>query len=88
MANRLLEEDSSRPQPWAVTAVNWQHFDIVRRDSEGLLWLEDAADLECAKARIQELASFWPGEFEVMDQQAHQTLAKVIAPSDPQPRKP
>ena len=72
-----------------MTAVNWQHFDIVRRENEEkLLWLEDAADLECAKARIQELASFWPGEFEVMDQQTHQTLAKVIVPSDAQPRKP
>jgi hypothetical protein len=71
-----------------VTAVKWQHFDIVRKESEGtLLWLEDAADLESAKARIQELASVWPGEFDVMDQQAHQILAKVIAPSDAQSRK-
>ena len=62
-----------------------QHFDIVRRERQGkLLWLEDAEDLASAKARIQELASFWPGEFEVMDQQAHQTLAKVIATSDAQ----
>ena len=70
-----------------MTAVNWQHFDIVRRENEGkLLWLEDAADLESAKARIQELASFWPGEIEVMDQQSHQTLAKVVAPSDARSR--
>jgi hypothetical protein len=71
-----------------VTAVNWQNFDIVRKENEGkLLWLEDAPDLESAKARIQELASFWPGEFAVMDQQAHQTLAKVSAPSDGQTSK-
>ena len=71
-----------------MTAVNWQNFDIVRKENEGkLLWLEDAPDLESAKARIEELASFWPGEFEVMDQQAHQTLAKVIAPSDGQTSK-
>jgi len=65
--------------------VKWQHFDIVRKELEGkLLWLEDAEDLASAKARIQELASFWPGEFDVMDQQTHQTLAKVIGTSDTQ----
>jgi hypothetical protein len=68
--------------------VKGQHFDIVWREREGkLLWLEDAEDLASARARIQELASFWPGEFQVMDQQAHQTLAKVIATPGTQSRE-
>jgi len=51
------------------------HYDIVRKDGEKLLWLEDAADLESAESRIQELTSFWPGEFQVMDQQNHRLVA-------------
>lgn len=54
-------------------------FDIVRKVNEQkLLWLEDAADLRKAKSRIQELASVWPGEFDVMDQCTHQVVAKAI----------
>jgi hypothetical protein len=78
-----LLRGQQQPTAPRVAVVKSQHFDIVRREREGkLLWLEDAEDLASAKARIQELASFWPGEFEVMDQQTHQTLAKVIATSD------
>jgi hypothetical protein len=51
------------------------HYDIVRKDGEKLRWLEDAADLESAASRIRELTSFWPGEFQVMDQQNHQMVA-------------
>ena len=58
-------------------------FDIVRKVSaQRLLWLEDAADLESAKSRIQELASVWPGEFDVMDRYTHQIVAKVIDSAD------
>jgi len=85
---RVASEGQQPPHSPKVAVVKLQHFDIVRRELEGkLLWLEDAEDLASAKARIQELASFWPGEYEVMDQRAHQTLVKVIAPSDAQPRK-
>jgi hypothetical protein len=52
------------------------HYDIVRKDGEQLLWLEDAADLDSAESRIRELTSFWPGEFQVMDQQNHQLVAE------------
>ena len=55
-------------------------FDIVRKlNEQRLLWLEDAADLESAKSRIQELASVWPGEFDVMDRCSHQIVAKNVA---------
>jgi hypothetical protein len=69
--------------------VKLRHYDIVRRENgRELLWLEDATDLERAKSRIQELASLWPGEFEVMDQQSHQAIAKSIGPSEEHSRKP
>jgi hypothetical protein len=69
--------------------VKLPHYDIVRRENgRKLLWLEDTADLEKAKTRIQELASYWPGEFEVMDQQSHQAIAKSIGPSEELSRKP
>jgi len=68
--------------------VKVPRFDIVRKVNEQrLLWLEEAADLESAKSRIQELASVWPGEFDVMDRCSHQIVAKVIGPSDEYPRR-
>jgi hypothetical protein len=50
------------------------HYDIVRRESS-LLWLESVDDLDSAKSRIRELTSFWPGEFQVIDQDNHQLVA-------------
>jgi hypothetical protein len=49
-------------------------------NEQALLWLEDTADLERAKSRIQELAFIWPGEFDVMDRRSHQIVAKVVGP--------
>ena len=75
-------------QPQAVVAMKPRRYYIVRRENQReVRWIEDAADLESAKCRIKELVSFWPGSFEVMDQQTHQMLAKVGAPADQQPRK-
>ena len=51
------------------------HYDIVRRENESkLLWLESAEDLDSAKSRIQELTSFWPGEFQVLDRASHRLV--------------
>jgi len=59
------------------------HYDIVRKDTDKLaIWLEAASDLHTAESRIAELTSFWPGEFQIMDQQNHQVLEKIIGPSD------
>ena len=56
------------------------HYDIVRKENESrLLWLESAEDLDRAKCRIKELISFWPGEFQVLDQESHQ----LVAATDP-----
>jgi hypothetical protein len=54
------------------------HYDIVRKENTSkLLWLESAEDLDRAKCRIKELTSFWPGEFQVLDQENHQLVAAI-----------
>jgi hypothetical protein len=57
------------------------HYDIVRRENDkSAIWLEAVSDVDTAESRIQELVSFWPGEFRVMDQQTHQIVAQVSGP--------
>jgi hypothetical protein len=59
------------------------HYDIVRReDNKSAIWLEAAPDLNTAESRLHELVSFWPGEFQIMDQQNHQIVEKIISSSD------
>jgi hypothetical protein len=54
------------------------HYDIVRHEDDNpAIWLEAACDLNTAEFRIQELVSFWPGEFQIIDQQNHQIVARV-----------
>jgi len=54
------------------------HYDIVRQeDDRPATWLEAASDLNTAEFRIQELVALWPGEFQVVDQQSHQIVARV-----------
>jgi hypothetical protein len=53
-----------------------QTHDILRRDALGtLIWIEAAASIETAKARILHLAERFPGEYVVF----HQTTAKIVA---------
>ncbi len=53
------------------------HYDIVRQeDDKSAIWLEAVSDLN-AQCRIQELVSLWPGQFQVVDQQNHQIIARV-----------
>lgn len=61
---------------------------VIREDGKKLLCLEGASDLESAKSRVQELASLWPGEFQVLDVQGKQMVAKVINSPDTRPGKP
>jgi len=43
-------------------------YDIVRKDNDkALFWLESAADLSFAKSRVEQLLSFWPGEYQIFD---------------------
>jgi hypothetical protein len=56
---------------------------MVRKENESrLLWLESAGDLDRATSRVHELTSFWPGEFQVMDQDSHQLVAATGACPD------
>ena len=60
-----------------------QHYDIVRKEgAKRLVWLEVASDLNTAESRIEELTSFWPGGFQIMDQQNHQVVEEIISASD------
>ena len=53
-------------------------FDILRRQRDGsFIWLEATADIERAKARLQELVAEAPGEYFVFDQGTQQIVAKV-----------
>jgi hypothetical protein len=60
-----------------------QHYDIVRKEgTKGSVWLEAASDLNTAESRIEELASFWPGTFQIMDQRNHRIVEETIGPSE------
>jgi hypothetical protein len=53
------------------------HYDIVRKDNRHSMWLEDAEDLDSAESRIRELVVYWPGEFQILDQDSHRIVATV-----------
>jgi hypothetical protein len=73
----------STSEPERHYSVKAHRYDIVRKeDNKSAIWLEAAADLNTAESRIHDLASFWPGEFQIMDQQNHQIVEKTIGPSD------
>jgi hypothetical protein len=45
-----------------------RRYDIIRRESEkAAFWLEGAPELSVAKSRVEELLSFWPGEYQIFD---------------------
>ena len=73
----------SRIEPERHYSIKSHHYDIVRKgDNKSAIWLEAAPDLKTAESRIHELAFSWPGEFQIMDQQNHQIVEKIIGPSD------
>jgi hypothetical protein len=43
-------------------------LDVFRLENSGVLWLESAATLAYAKARIQEIAACSPGGYLILDQ--------------------
>jgi hypothetical protein len=56
-------------------------FDLLRRDPDGtFIWLEAAADLPRARARLRELASGAPGEYLLFDHTSQETIEKVSSP--------
>jgi hypothetical protein len=52
-----------------------------RENDNSIIWLEAAPDLKIAESRIEQLASFWPGEFQIMDQQNHQVVETIASPA-------
>jgi hypothetical protein len=74
-AARILGELSSVMR---FCDMKLHHYDIVRQeDDKSAIWLEAVSDLNAAQRRIQELVSLWPGQFQVVDQQSHQIIARV-----------
>ena len=54
---------------------NSRRYDIVRRENEkAIFWLEGAPELSVAKTRVEELLSFWPGEYQIFDLETKQAV--------------
>jgi hypothetical protein len=69
--------------PESISSMKPHHYDIVRKeDNQSATWLETASDLETAESRIYQLASFWPGEFQIIDQQSHLIVGRIISPCE------
>jgi hypothetical protein len=61
-----------------------RQYDIVRRDGEkALFWLEGAADLSLAKSRVEQLLTFWPGEYQIFDLRTKEVVLTASAQSSP-----
>jgi len=57
-----------------------RRYDIVRKESEkAIYWLEGAPELSAAKARVEELLSFWPGEYQRFDLETKQPVLTTSA---------
>lgn len=54
-------------------------YDILKKDSAALVWVEAVDDLESAKRRIQELSSRsnGDGEYVIFDQRSRQIVDRV-----------
>jgi hypothetical protein len=55
-----------------------RRYDIVRREGEkAAFWLEGALELSAAKARVEELLSFWPGEYQIFDLETKEVVLTI-----------
>ena len=73
----------STSEPEKIYSIKSHHYDIVRKeDNKSAIWLEAAPDLNTAESRVHELISFWPGEFQIIDQRNHQIVERVITSAD------
>jgi hypothetical protein len=57
-------------------------FDIFRIDAGGVRWLESAASLEEAEARVQKIAQKIPGQYLVLNQQNGSKLFITLNSAD------
>jgi hypothetical protein len=55
-------------------------YDILKKDSATLVWVEAAADLEIARARVKELAAASNGEYVIFDQRTRKLVGTPPAP--------
>lgn len=63
-----------------------RRFDIVRRENEkAAFWLESAPELSAARSRVEELLSFWPGEYQIFDLETKQVVFTTSTASSPWP---
>jgi hypothetical protein len=62
---------------WPREDMRAPHLDILRRQSDGFVWIEVASDVQVAEERIAKLADKEPGEYFVFDQRTQQIVAKV-----------
>jgi hypothetical protein len=77
-----------RGMPERLYSRKAHHYDIVRKEyNKSAIWLEAALDLNTAESRIHELASFWPGEFQIIDGQNHQIVERIVSPCDAPERR-
>jgi len=52
-----------------------RRFDIVRRENEkAVFFLEGAPELSAAKSRVEQLLSFWPGQYQIFDLETKQAV--------------
>jgi hypothetical protein len=62
-------------------------FDLLRRDPDGsFIWLEAAADLVRARARLRELATRAPGDYVLFDHTSQETVEKISNRDAPRAR--
>lgn len=57
--------------------------DIFRNGASGLVWIEAAANVELAKARIEELAASAPGEYVILCQKTGNKLTVRVTRTRP-----
>ena len=52
-----------------------RRYDIVRRENEkAAFFLEGAPELSAAKSRVEQLLSFWPGQYQIFDLETKQAV--------------
>jgi hypothetical protein len=56
-------------------------YDILRKDSTDMVWVEAVHDLETARSRVQELVAASDEEYVIFDQRTRKIIANSTAPS-------
>jgi hypothetical protein len=62
-------------------------FDIFRKESDGIRWLEFATDLETATARVQAIGELSPGEYLIFSQITGHKISIIVVEGTPGKRQ-